>query len=261
MKQNSIFKLTGALLTATILISGCQPTAQQVELPDVIQVQDAESSQGKITLTSTETVEVVPDMAEITYGVITENKEAGTCQQDNAEKVEKLLAYFAESGFEERSVKTSGFSLNPRYDWSGDTRKLIGYEMQTTVTITDVPMDIAGKMLSEGLTKGASEIYGVSYFSSSYDEAYQEALTKAVELAKENAEVLAAASGKQLGGVFSITEHQDQQYGRYVSADMAMGRNVSAAAEETAAVMDMAVEPGELQVTADITVVFELLDK
>ncbi len=258
MKQKTILILTSALLGSTLLLSACQPSAQQVVIPDVIQVQNTDSSDGKITLTSSETVEVVPDMAEITYGIITEHSDAGTCQQKNAEKVDELLAYFKENGFEERSIKTSGFSLNPQYDWSGNSRKLIGYEMQTTVTVTDVPMDLTGKMLSEGLTKGANEIYGVSYFSSSYDEAYQEALTKAVELARGNAEALAAASGKTLGGVISIEEHQDNQYGRYVSAELTMGRNMSMAVKEEAAAMDMAVEPGELQVTADITVVFEM---
>lgn len=83
-------------------------------------------------------------------------------------------------------------------------------------------------------------------------------MTKAVELARCNAEALAAASGKTLGGVFSIEEHQDNQYGRYVNAELTMGRNMSMAVKEEAAAMDMVVEPGELQVTADITVVFEM---
>lgn len=257
MKKRMTVALTGCLLGTTMLLSACQ-SAPQVVIPDVIQVQEADSASGKITLTSTETVEVVPDMAEITFGVVAEDSEAGKCQQKNAESVEALLGYFKENGFEERSIKTSGFSLNPRYDWSGDRRELIGYEMQTTVVITDVPMDTAGKMLSEAMTKGANEIYGVSYFSSSYDEAYQEALTKAVELARGNAETLAAASGKTLGGVLNIEEHKDNQYGRYVNSDLMMTRSTMGAAKAEAAVADMAVEPGELQVTADISIVFEM---
>lgn len=257
MKNKMMTIMTGCLLGTTLLLSGCQ-VAPEIVIPDVIQVQNADSEDGRITLTSSETVEVVPDMAEITFGIITEHSEAGTCQQKNAEKVDALLEYFKENGFEERSIKTSGFSLNPRYDWSGDRRKLIGYEMQTTVVISDVPIDMTGKMLSEGMTKGANEIYGVSYFSSSYDEAYQEALMRAVELARSNAEALAAASGKTLGGVFSIEEHQDNQYGRYVNADLMMSRTAMGAAKEESVAADMAVEPGELQVTADISIVFEM---
>lgn len=247
-------------LTACLFLSACQ-SAPEVVIPDVIQVQEADSAGGKITLTSSETVEVVPDMAEITFGIITEHSEAGACQQKNAEQVETLLNYFKENGFEERSIKTSGFSLNPRYDWSGNRRNLIGYEMQTTVVITDVPMDLVGKMLSEGLTKGANEVYSVSYFSSDYDDAYQEALTGAVQLARSNAEALAAASGKTLGDVIRIEEYQDSQYGRYVSADLMMSRKAPGEAKEETAVADMAVEPGELQVTADISIVFEMVSE
>ncbi|MGN0159238.1 MAG: SIMPL domain-containing protein [Brotaphodocola sp.] len=260
MEKKMTVVLAGCLLGTAVLLSACQ-SAPQVVIPDVIQVQEADGADGKISLTSSETVEVVPDMAEITYGVRTEDSDAGTCQQKNAKQVESLLAYFKENGFEDHSIKTSGFSLNPRYDWSSDNRKLIGYEMQTTVVITDVPMDQAGKLLSEAMTKGANEIYGVSYFSSSYDKAYQEALTKAVELARGNAEALAAASGKALGGVLSIEEHKDNQYGRYVNGDLSMNQLSAGAVKAEAAVTDMAVEPGELQVTADISIVFEMTEK
>ena len=97
-----------------------------------------------------------------------------------------MLAFLKDQGFEEKSIKTTGFSLDPRYDWSGNRQQLIGYEMNTQVTVTDVPIDQVGGLLSRTVESGANEIQSVIYFSSTYDEAYQEALQKAVELAKLN---------------------------------------------------------------------------
>ena len=44
----------------------------------------------------------------------------------------------------ETSIATSDFSLNPMYDWSGNARKLVGYEMRTQVEVSDVALDQVG---------------------------------------------------------------------------------------------------------------------
>ena len=99
----------------------------------------------------------------------------------------------------------------------------------------------------------------VSYFSSQYDQAYNQALAKAIELSKEKGEALAAASGKKLGGVLNITEMSDNQQGRYVNADLrATNESVKMMAAGDSAAMD--VMPGEMQVTAEIMVEFQLAD-
>ena len=161
-------------------------------------------------------------------------------------------------GFKDESIETSGFSLNPRYDWSGNIQRLIGYDMRTTVTVTDVPMDEIGVMLTQVVENGANEIDQVSYFSSQYDQAYNQALAKAIELSKTKGEALAAASGMKLGQVLMIQEQSDNQHGRYVNADLAAAKNM-AMADAVAESASMEVMPGEMQVTARITVDFELV--
>ena len=55
-------------------------------MPDVIQVKNV-SDEPKVSLSASETVEVVPDMAEIVYGITTENTDAVRCQQENTENL------------------------------------------------------------------------------------------------------------------------------------------------------------------------------
>ena len=143
-----------------------------------------------------------------------------------------------------------------------NTRKLIGYEMQTEVTVSDVAVDQVGTLLSNGVGNGANEIYSVSYYSSGYDDAYAEALKKAVDLARTKAEALAEASGRTLGYVVSIEEYSDSQYGRYVDGGVNLKKESAvmeaAGAEDTAA--DMNVMPGEMEVSANIKIVFSMGD-
>lgn len=257
MKKRIVLAAVGCIVAGSVMLSGCASEVTAY-VPDVIKVENLEQSEGRISLSTSETVKVVPDMAQITYGITTEAADAEKCQQDNTEKLNQLLEYLKAQGLEEKSIATSGFSMDPRYDWSGNKRILVGYEMQTTVTVNDIPMDQTGSMLTGGVAAGANEIYSVSYFSSTYDEAYAEALTKAVELARTKAEALAAASGQQLGAVVNIQEYSDSQYGRYVASNLSMR---SSKTEDAGASMgaDMSVMPGEMEVTANISVEFELV--
>lgn len=168
--------LTAIGLSAMIAVSlaGCSTS---VSVPDTVRVENVgDSADGKITMDSSETVKIVPDMAKIVFAVTSEAKKADECQQKNTEALNSLTEYLKGQGIDEKSITTSGYSLNPRYDWSSDTRKLIGYEMQTEVTVSDVTVEQVGTLLSGGVNAGANEIYSVSYYSSGYDDAYAEAL-------------------------------------------------------------------------------------
>mgnify|MGYP000909843757 FL=1 len=52
-----------------------------------------------------------------------------------------------------------------------------------------------------------------------------------------------------------VTENGDNQYGRYVDAGIYQN---SAMKESASAAVDMAVMPGQMEVTADITVEFSI---
>lgn len=259
MKKRNIVAALCCVVLGSVMLSACAQPVSQTMVPEVIQVQTVPTQENKISLTSSETVEVVPDMAEISLTIRTEDNSASVCQQENTEKLNQLLEYLKGLGFEDESIETSGFALNPRYKWTNNEQKLVGYEMRTTVVVTDIPMDQVGEMLTEAVENGANEIDSVSYFSSQYDQAYNQALAKAIELSKSKGETLAAASGKKLGSVLNITELSDNQYGRYVNAGLSAA-NGALKEMATADSIAMDVMPGEMQVTAEITVEFQLVD-
>lgn len=259
MRKRMVFAAVGCVAAGSVLLSACaSPVEATVSMPSVVQVKNLDDEENRITVSSSETVKVVPDMAEISFSVVTEQESAEACQQENTENLNRLLEYLKSLGFEDKSIATSGFSLYPRYDWSTNRQVLVGYEMSTEVTVSDVPMEQTGGILTDAVANGANEINSVSYYSSGYDEAYNEALAKAVELARSKGEALAEASGKKLGGVRSIQEFSDSQYGRYVDSNVRMSSK-NMAVESAGAAADMGVMPGEMQVSAEISVEFALV--
>ncbi len=240
-------------------LGGCAAApASAAGIPDVITVRNADSQDGKLTLNSSESVTVTPDMATIVFGISTENADAMACQQQNTERLNQLVEYLKGQDISESSITTSRISMVPQYDWSGNSRTLLGYRMDTEVSVSDIAAEDVGSLLSNGINAGANEIYSVTYLSSQYDTAYSDALAKAVNAAKAKAEVLAEAGGKTLGKVLSIQEYQDGQDGRYKDGTVNMTRDAAATESSLA---DMSVMPGEMDVTANISIEFELVDQ
>lgn len=217
-------------------------------------IQMESEKEHTIHLSANETVKVVPDVAELVFAVQTMETDAQTCQTKNNEDVSKVITMLTDNGVDAESIQTSGFGLYPRYDWSDDVQKIVGYEMTTEITVADVPVDQAGTIIGKSVEAGVNQIQSVSYQSSRYDEEYNEALKKAIASAKEKAEAMAEAGGFQLGGIVKIEEQSSSQQARYTNYKMNL--EVSAAAGSDAAT----VMPGEVDVEARVDVEFEILE-
>ncbi len=216
-------------------------------------------SLNTITVNSSESVCVIPDIAQIVYSVRTEAKTAGDCQQQNAADVSKVIELLKSLGVEETSIQTSDYYMHPIYNYSNNTAKVTGYEASTSLTVSDLPINELDAILAESVLNGINTVQSITYMASGYDTSYQEALTKAVSAAYEKAKILAAACGSEIGNVIMLQETSGYSQARYTDyARTNMVTSFSAAKEE--ALMDTAgsMMPGEISVEASILVEYQL---
>ena len=230
-------------------LTACGNTSAPI--PEVVRVENAETQ--VISVSGNETVKVVPDKAEIVYGVNTEADDAETCQKKNAESVGKVVELLEEMGIDKNSIQTSGYGLNPRYDWSSNAQVLVGYEMATEITVSDLEIDQVGSIINDSVSAGVNNILSVTYKSSKYEESYEEALKLAVESARSKAEAMAEAGGFTLGGIVNITENGGISEARYTNYSMAMAPGETEDA-------GMKVMPGQVEVEARVNVEFQIED-
>jgi uncharacterized protein YggE len=97
-------------------------------------------------------------------------------------------------------------SVNPAYDYSGNTPKLVGYTVANLVAATLRDVARLGDAIDGALEAGATSIDRLAFGVSNQAEVEQEARTKAVADARAKADVLAAAAGVSITGVASIAE-------------------------------------------------------
>lgn len=248
--MKKIVKNTTALLAVSVVLglTACSQGAASEPFPNTIKIENSDSN--VVTVQASEDIKVVPDMAEIIFAVTSQAQDAKSCQEQNAKDLENVITFLKGAGVTETSIQTSSYGLEPIYNWeAGQT--ITGYEMKTRITVSDIPIDQTGELLTSSVEAGINSIQDVSYLSSQYDENYQQALKGAIEAAKQKAAAIAEASGCILGPIVHVEEANDYQQTRYSGY-----RNAVAGAMEEGGAMD--VEPGQLTITARVTVDFEI---
>ena len=208
--------------------------------------------QSTVTVTGNGSVSVTPDMAEVTFAVETDAKTAEESQQRNVEQVDAVIEALKAKGIEEKSIQTTGYYLNNIYDYERDV--VTGYRTQTMLTVKDQKIEETGALISDAVAAGVNRVQNVRFFASTYDAAYAEALKNAVETARAKAEVLAAASGKTLGEVVSMTEGWQNTEYRYSNADV----YAEEAAADVYSAKGLSMMAGEIEISAPVTVVYTL---
>jgi uncharacterized protein len=196
-------------------------------------------------------VKAKPDQAVLSAGVVSDAKAAADALAANSRKMNQVFATLKRFGIPDKSIQTSDFSVSPQYpDYnSKEPRRIAGYEVSNTVTVTVDDLGKLGPALDALVASGANSLGGIGF--SVRDEKPLEAAAReaAVKDAMAKAEALARAAGVTLGPIVSIGEGQ-------VAAPMPMRRMMAVAPMAAAAPPPVAA--GEESVTASVTVMWEI---
>ena len=235
-----------------LALAGCG-AAPQASVPSVA-APSAEKAL-EVTVSTSSTVRLVPDKATVSFGVTTQEQTAELAQSKNSEAVKNVMEVLTGRGVEEKSIRTTYYSMYPQYDWSDGEQRITGYNVTTTMTVQDQNIEDLGTLLSACVAAGITNIDNVSLLCSGYDEAYRQALVQAVADSRLKAEALAEAGGKTLGEVVTITEGWQDTSARYGQAS-GVSFSVEAAKDNAAAAPSL--QPGETEITANVTVTYRM---
>ena len=213
-------------------------------------------SPGTITVTGEGKIQVMPDVAEIHFGVTTGPQTTAKAASDKvAADMEKILAAVKAKGVADKDITTENFSLNPMYDWTDGRQRLRGYEATQSLRVKVRDLDAVGDVLTAATDNGANQAGGVQFTLDDPEGKKDEARTEAIANAKKKAEALAAQLGQDLGDVQSFNESVGGGWYPPVMYARAEAYGVGAVMEDKASA---SLPSGEQDLTVNVTITYEL---
>lgn len=143
--------------------------------------------------------EAAPDTAVINFNIGAQEpvlKDAYARAQRASEQIRQTLTA---NGIDPREAQISSFQVSPVYDWKNPKRKLIAYQVGSSITVKVKDFAKIGPIAESFANMDVTENQSISYELQNMDEAKGKAVEDAFKKARANAEVLVKTAGRQLG--------------------------------------------------------------
>jgi uncharacterized protein len=206
-------------------------------------------SSRTVSVTGENTIDAQPDLAIAQIGAVTSDKELTEAQRKNTEISTAILNSFKQNGIAEKDIQTSTYQIYPQYDYVDGKQMFKGYEVRQVFSVKVRDIEKIGEIIDDAVQSGANIIERIQFAVAEPQAYYQRALSNAYQDAFKKAQVLAKSSGATLNPMpLEITEDST------VPMIPRPGKAFVLAAESTAP-----VQPGEVGITARLTVKFKLM--
>jgi uncharacterized protein YggE len=230
--------LLAALALGLVALSGCSNSGATSE----------GAAANTVTASGTGTSQAAPDTAEMSFGVMTTSSNAKSALDDAAKIAGQITAAVKKQGIAAEDIQTRDVSVYPQTTDQNGKQVITGYQASLSVQVKVRDIAKLGEVISAANDAGANTISGPSFTIADPAPVRAEAIDKAVADARTSAEAMAKAAGKSVGEVLSLSSSDVGMVGpMYSSADMAGSAKAA-----------VPIEPGQLDVTATVVVVFEL---
>lgn len=197
---------------------------------------------------------VVPDVAKIQVGVNTEAATSEETVQKNTEKINAVMAAINALGVEKKDIKTTGYSLSPKYTWTENESKQDGFTLNQNIEVKLHDFSKVGELIAATTKAGANMVGGVEFIIDDTDTVNAEAREEAVGKAMAKAKIIEKATGLKLGKVTNYYEYVDNGYMPYYDKAIGMG-GVGAVPEAAVA---PSIEPGQQEVNLTVSITFKI---
>ncbi len=235
---------TIAIALTALALAGCRT--------EVITADSA--TLNTVTASGTGTALAAPDTAELTFGIVSTDPKAKPALDSASKVADAVASALKKAGVAEDDIQTASIRIDPNYTHDETGKKpptVVSYSANIDVRVKVRDMEILGTVIEAGTAAGAVGVNGPTFTLDDDAAATDEAITKAVEEAKRRAETMAKAAGKSVGEAVSVKETSVEVPPVYRGSSALLRQNYTDAAA-------VAVEAGQVDIIADITVVFDL---
>ena len=199
--------------------------------------------------------ETPPDTALIQFNISAQADTAKDAYDQAAKQADATRQVLKANGIDPKSAEVGFFSVTPRYNWKDPKRKIIGYQITTSVTVKLKDFSKIGPITQQLADASVGDSQSLSYILDSTEEAKSKAVADAYRKAKASAQSLASASGRTLGDLSyaSVDTYENVRVVAPMRAVMKVGAMAEAVPSPTEE-----FSPQNVTITAHVNALFSL---
>ncbi|MEA4910832.1 26 kDa periplasmic immunogenic protein [bioreactor metagenome] len=223
-----------------------------------------------VVITGTGKVAAVPDVSTISFTLRSESKNDNTktLQEDISKKADSVFAKLKELGIDEKDIKTTNYSVNPKYGYRDcysassiqpcESRYVLGYEASESVDVKVRSTENVSKVLDVLAGDKITEVYGPNFSIDDVEAVKDSARDLAIQDAKDKASVLAKSLGVKIKRIVSFSDNNGvaAPYPAVYRDSM----NYAAGAVELQSAKVANIAEGQQDVVSNVSITFQIED-
>lgn len=187
-----------------------------------------------VSFTGEGRVFAVPDIAAVSFSIVTEAKTSKAAQDDNSLKSKKVVDFIKSQGIEDKDIKTTGYNVYPQYSYPlpvgrqadpipigasevkaiypdsaqyyDPNPKISGYQVNQSFEVKVRDLEKVSAILDGLVTAGANQVNNLGFQVDDIEGVKNQARELAIKDAKEEASRLKRQIGIQLGKIVNYSE-------------------------------------------------------
>lgn len=204
-------------------------------------------TRGTVSVNGEGVVNAQPDMALVTLGAITENKDLTAAQQANSAAMTSVINGLLQMGIPNENIKTVQYTIDPVYDYQDGKQLLRGYRVTHLLQVTIPQIPLVGQIVDQAVQNGANSVSNIQFTLAHPEARYNEALSLAIRNAQQKAYTISQTIGAPINLLPQKIRETSQ--GTPVPLEPVAYAKVAAATP---------IEAGQLQVKATINAQFSI---
>jgi hypothetical protein len=211
------------------------------------------SSAPHLTVEGTGQGSGTPDVLSAVFGFSTTASSSAAALSQNSTEVALALQALASNDVATRDTQTTGLNLSAQYAYPHGVPTLTGYQATETITATLRNASTEGTAIDDvvNATGNAAQVNSLTFSFGNPAVVQDKARTAAVHQAVAHAEAMAAAAGRKLGPVCSLTDKTQP-------TSLQDGQGFNNAALPASGATALPLEPGTQIESDEVTMVYAL---
>lgn len=150
-----------------------------------------------------------PDRAWVTIAAESRARAAQDAQRMNTDAMTAVIDKIKGSGIAADAIRTTGYNLQPEFDYANGKQTLRGYVARNQVEVRIDTLSKTGDIIAAAVGTGATNVSGVRFDVKDRESLEREALRMAVRDARQRADAAASGAGVAIDRVMRIEEQRE----------------------------------------------------